>query len=81
MLLIYKLIDGSGKGTCRPKTGQKVVFLEGEKGFSKNPFSKGNSDPKTGLKRAKGLSGPTLYRISIIIDSIDGQSRYKLDAG
>ena len=24
-----KLIDGSGKGQCRPKTGQKVVFLEG----------------------------------------------------
>ncbi len=29
-----------------------MVFIEGEKGFSKNPFSKGISDPKTGLKRA-----------------------------
>ncbi len=42
------------------KQGHKVVFIEGEKGFSKNPFSKGISDSKTGLKRAKGLSGPTL---------------------
>ena len=55
-----KLIGGSAKGPCSPKTGQKVVFLEGEKGFSKNPLSKGISDPKAGLKRAKGLSGPTL---------------------
>ncbi len=47
-----KLIDGSAKGPCGPKTGQKVVFLEVEKGFSKNPFSKGISDPKTGLKSA-----------------------------
>ncbi len=46
-----KLIGGSAKGPCSPETGQKVVFLEGEKGIS---------DPKTGLKRAKGLSGPTL---------------------
>ncbi len=52
--------DGSAKGPCSPKTGQKVAFLVEEKGFSKNPFSKGISDPKTGLKRAKGLSGPTL---------------------
>ncbi len=55
-----KLIDGSAKGPCSPETGQKVVFLEGEEGVSKYPFSKGISDPKTGLKRAKGLSGPTL---------------------
>ena len=29
------MIDGSAKGPCGPKTGQKVVFLEGEKGLSK----------------------------------------------
>ncbi len=57
---LIKLINGSAKGPCGPKTGQKVAFLEGEKGFSKNPFSKGISHPKIGLKRAKGLSGPTL---------------------
>ncbi len=56
-----KLIDGSAKGQCSTKTGQKVAFIEGEEGFSKNPFSKEISDPKTGLKRAKGLSGPTLH--------------------
>ncbi len=55
-----KLIDGSGKGAGSPKTEQKVLMLEGEKGYSKNSFSKGISNPKTGLKRAKGLSGPTL---------------------
>ncbi len=54
------MIDDSAKGPCSPKTGHKVVFRVGEKGFSKNPFLKGISDPKTGLKRAKGLSGPTL---------------------
>ncbi len=47
----------SKKGYFRDKTGPqkpdvKVVFREGEKGFSKNPFSKGISGPKTGLKRA-----------------------------
>ncbi len=55
-----KLIDGSAKGPCGPKTGLKVAFLEGEKGFFKNPFSKGISETKTGLKRAEGLSGPIL---------------------
>ena len=41
-------------------------IFRGRKGISQNPFSKGISDPKTGLKRAKGLSGPTLgeYRKS-----------------
>ncbi len=43
---------GPEKGPCSLKTGQKVVFIEGEKGFFKNAFSKGISDPKTGLKRA-----------------------------
>ncbi len=55
------------KGPCSPKTGQKVVFIEGEKGFSKNPVSKGIPDPKTGLKRAKGLSGPTLQYLHISV--------------
>ena len=56
-------IIGTG-GKCSPKTGQKVVFIEGEKGFFKNPYSKGIFDPETGLKMAKGLSGPTVQRCS-----------------
>ncbi len=39
-----KLIDGPAKGPCSPKIGQKVLFLEREKGFFKNPFSKGISN-------------------------------------
>ncbi len=38
----------------------KVVFLAWKRGFSKNPCYKRNFWPKTGLKRAKGLIGPSL---------------------
>ncbi len=50
-----------------------MVFIEGEKGFFKNPFSKGISDPKTGLKLAKGLFGPTLLLLNITRFSVNGQ--------
>ncbi len=51
------MIDGSAKGPCGPKTGQKVVFLEGERG-PKIPFQKGFLTPKQGSKGQKGYPAP-----------------------
>ncbi len=52
MILIY----GSAKGPCSPKTGQKVVFLVGEKGFSKNPFSERAQKGKRTIRPHPGLT-------------------------
>ena len=50
------LIAGCRKGHWSSKTGQKLVFSAWKKGFLKNPCYKRDFWPKTGLKRAKGLS-------------------------
>ncbi len=48
------------KGLWWFKTGHKGVFSVTEKGISENPCYKRDFLPKTGLKRAKGLSVPAL---------------------
>ena len=43
-----------------PRFFNKSVISSGRKGTAQNTFAKGVSDPKTGLKKAKWLSGLTL---------------------